>query len=598
MKKHLADNGLFYLLAITLAVALKQHYSTASAADLQWVLSPLAGLVSLLASVRFAFVEGAGYVHEASNLVIAPACAGVNFMIACFCMLAFTFTDRVRSLSAKAGVLALSGLVAYGSSLVVNAARVILSILSPGRAVAAGILTPERLHRLEGVCIYFLALSLLYLAGEGMVRRLEGVKGERRRREDAAPSRGLRLLIPLFWYVTLAVVIPLLRGSFTHDPQRFFEHCLVVVLVPSCVVFTVWVVRRMCGRFATASPAWLAAGVVTCLLPIGAFCVWDPGPTSTASFNRGSNGLWIGARWYTGRDAPGAGPVSPDHMEGLLRTLRDNHIRYAYVRAGRILSSGELEHLPGRQFFELKDRATDIVFLPWLAGHADELPLDDPRWRDRVVQSMGRLYAAGVDGVHLNLEPIRDDHPGYVELLRAIGDRFEGDFVVSHATRRVAPLGSSHAVMRDFSWSRGFYQRTMQASDQTVLMGYNTMLRSTKLYCAYMGHQTRWLLDWASEVPGHQVLVGIPAYEHAPGLCDPRVENVPHALAGVRAALEERSAVPACFEGVSIYANWTTTPSEWQQFRSNWPYRSGETVPATSHNLIRASCPSRARPLS
>jgi hypothetical protein len=101
-------------------------------------------------------------------------------------------------------------------------------------------------------------------------------------------------------------------------------------------------------------------------------------------------------------------------------------------------------------------------------------------------------------------------------------------------------------------------------------MGYNTMLRSPKLYCAYVKRQTHLLLEWASSEPGHRVLIGIPSYEHVPALSDPRVENIPNAASGVRAALEEQARTPSCFEGVAIYAHWVTDPGEWGQFRNHW----------------------------
>lgn len=278
--------------------------------------------------------------------------------------------------------------------------------------------------------------------------------------------------------------------------------------------------------------------LAACLVPMTWYWYWDPSPGTDAFFDRGRNGLWLGEKWYSGES------VVHEEADALIALLRQNSIRYAYVRSGTIENTGSLERTPGRLFFHLKDSAPDIVFLPWISGDGEQLPIEDPTWRLRVVQAIKSLNSSGVDGIHLNLEPIRDGHAAYIALLAEIRNALPGEFLVSQATRRVAPMGIEGVAAMGPFWSRRFYETAMEHSDQTVLMAYNTALPFSKLYCAYTAHQTKLLLNWASAFDGHAVIIGIPSYEGVFPLSNPRVENVPNASSGVRAALEEVSDVP------------------------------------------------------
>ncbi|MFC1452233.1 exosortase K [Verrucomicrobiota bacterium] len=571
MKRRIAENGLFYVLAVAMAWALKSHYSSADGAELDWILAPTAKIVCLATGVEFSSGGDTGLTSADGNTVIAPACAGINFLLICFCMLVFTQVHRMRTPGGKLALILASGLLGYGLTVVVNAARIALSMSSCGPEAEQGWFTPEGVHRAEGIAVYFLALSVLYRTAKASVGRIVRKEPGRPADGSPAPSRQLSLLVPLFWYLLITLGIPLLRASYRNDPRRFVEHGCFVVLLPVLILLVLHAARRGYSLVAAASPKSRLALALPCIaLPALAYMVCDFRPSTDTGFDKGRNGLWTGRQWYTGSNVRTGMPVSRGELDAFAESLRRNGIRYAYVRSGEITPTGGLDGMPGPVFFRLRDRAPDVRFLPWFSGNADELPLHDPRWRERVIEALGRLHACGIDGVHLDIEPVRDRHPGYVELLEEIRSRFDGRFFVSHATRRVAPFGARMSPLSRRFWSKDFYLATMNAADQTVLMAYNTMLGSQRSYRAYVSHQAKLLFAWAAAVPGHSVLIGIPSYDHVPSLSDPRVENIRNASLGVRAALERLPEPPACFEGVSIYAHWTTGPGEWKQFRDYW----------------------------
>jgi exosortase K len=91
------------LLLVALAMwGMKRYYAEAPVDELQWILGPTATLVTALTSVPFEWEPGQGYLSRERFFLIAKACAGINFMIAAFGMVAAVRGRRVRSCRAAA----------------------------------------------------------------------------------------------------------------------------------------------------------------------------------------------------------------------------------------------------------------------------------------------------------------------------------------------------------------------------------------------------------------------------------------------------------------------------------------------------------------
>lgn len=301
-----------------------------------------------------------------------------------------------------------------------------------------------------------------------------------------------------------------------------------------------------------------------------AWLLWNPYAATEQRFDRGRNGLWVGHKWYTGVGVRSDVPLEEAELRQFAELLSHQRIRYAYVHVGPLLADGSIEDSVGESFAELQRLAPDTLFLAWLGGLVQRFDMEDPAWRRASVDTIERLRDEGFDGVHLNIEPLEDHHPGYIDLLKLVRQRLGGEFVLSHATRRAGPYGLAPALVGSAAWSGDFYRETMALTDQTVLMAYDTKSDIEKHYVGFVKHQTQLLVEWGCEFPGHQVLIGVPAYEDVPLYSNPEIENVPTAVAGVRAALEELGAGRACFEGIAVYANWVTDDAEWASYRRHW----------------------------
>ena len=159
------------LAALAIAWLLKHHYSHASAEALRLILAPTAWLTSLVLGGHFQFLADEGYLSRQHSILISPACAGVNFLIVAFLSVLGTaalssplgcgssFNTPRRALAWLTGALA----VAYVATLLVNTARIALSVAVAHLAAHVLGLTFHSVHRWIGIAVYLTGLLALCL---------------------------------------------------------------------------------------------------------------------------------------------------------------------------------------------------------------------------------------------------------------------------------------------------------------------------------------------------------------------------------------------------------------------------------------------------
>lgn len=245
------DNSrLFYALGLATALALKIHYSVAAAEDLYWMLLPTATLVEALSGLPFVYERSEGFINRVEGVLIAPSCAGVNYLIIAFCSFYFSIVSRFRGSGAKVAWLGLSLGLGYAVTLGANVVRILVSILLLDAHLYGGWVTPERVHRIQGTVIYFLFLLSTYLL---MDRAMEAWRPRRGwKPERFNPSRrawgsiAFALLVPFFWYTLVTLGVPLINGLDRVQDARFVEHGLLVLSVSLGVLLTFFSVIGLC----------------------------------------------------------------------------------------------------------------------------------------------------------------------------------------------------------------------------------------------------------------------------------------------------------------------------------------------------------------
>jgi exosortase K len=142
---------------------LKRHYATASAGELRWILGPTSGLVAFLSGATFEFEPGAGYLSRERLFLIEKSCAGVNFMIAALGMIGFGLSREVRCGWTAVSVVPCALALSFVAALLVNAVRIVVGMELAHGDLAGGWWTEARIHRVEGIAVYFSGLLLLDL---------------------------------------------------------------------------------------------------------------------------------------------------------------------------------------------------------------------------------------------------------------------------------------------------------------------------------------------------------------------------------------------------------------------------------------------------
>jgi exosortase K len=223
MKKRLTWNRVAQAVVVLLcAFTLKLHYSTASADRLRWILAPTAVLVEMVSGTAFEFESHAGYISADRRFLIAPACAGVNFLITAFLMLSIRKLWGARSKTSAWAFIPAAFAIAYAVTLVANTVRISIALQMQRLPAEISGLNHDQLHRFEGVFIYFGFLLLLFIISE-------------RTSSETAGNLSRQLCFPLLVYYATALGMPLANGAYRQGLD-FWKHSLFVFLIPPLLI--------------------------------------------------------------------------------------------------------------------------------------------------------------------------------------------------------------------------------------------------------------------------------------------------------------------------------------------------------------------------
>jgi hypothetical protein len=101
-------------------------------------------------------------------------------------------------------------------------------------------------------------------------------------------------------------------------------------------------------------------------------------------------------------------------------------------------------------------------------------------------------------------------------------------------------------------------------------MAYDTAAYFPRAYVWFVSEQVvRVTRAVARANPSCRVILGVPTYEDGTKSHNPRAENLRFGLMGVRNGLAA-SAETSVWQGVGIFADYTTDESEWRTWRERW----------------------------
>lgn len=284
------------------------------------------------------------------------------------------------------------------------------------------------------------------------------------------------------------------------------------------------------------------------------------------SVNSGHNALWLRYTWYFGEQ--------PDHLSELLYKTEHHGITDLYFHVRSIQADGSLKYryLESAQKLnrQLREAAPHLRRFAWIyAGNSSgrgEVNLGSPAVRKRMVgEAKWLVEKCGFDGVQWDYEICPDGDPHLLKLLD------ETRAALPKAPVSVAVPTWFPAPFTRFGWSPGYFGEVAKRCDQMAVMTYDTAAYAPRLYAALVADQVEVVTKAVGAAnPKCSVVMGLPTYEDGTASHNPRAENLRVALIGVRNGLAG-SYDSRVWQGVGLFADYTTDDEEWRSFDELWP---------------------------
>lgn len=278
------------------------------------------------------------------------------------------------------------------------------------------------------------------------------------------------------------------------------------------------------------------------------------GPLREVPLQANHNAIWVAHRFFDDRNRD---KVRGHELQELAMRVKEHDLKYLFVHVGPLDGRGCIPPYEPGHFQSVKSQVPGTRWLAWVGGlnadfegrAPDTVDLTQPETRSGIVRTARELYAAGFDGIHYDIEPIRDGDRSFLALLQET----PRDGILSVATPHMRPPGALPVPPFERMWTADYYGEVSRRCDQIAYMGYDSAQPSPEAYARWM----RWqVISLKACLGSRELLIGVPTYDEESTLVhNPRVETLATALWGVSAA--------GPVDGVALYADWTTTPPEW-----------------------------------
>jgi hypothetical protein len=319
---------------------------------------------------------------------------------------------------------------------------------------------------------------------------------------------------------------------------------------------------------------WFWLGLVLIAVAVASrACVFRPATHYAGShFNRGTNAAWLGVEWVNE-------PHSAQEIAALADDLDRRQIRYVFVYTSYLKSDGQFNPTYGYMtdfVSQLKAKNPALHIQAWIGLPLGYVDLKDAIVRKKIVQFCAHLVrTTGVDGIHLDPEPIPADEVNVLALLDELRDALGSESTLSIAARRIWPIFPDvrWPLVGQVAWRASYYREVSQRVDQIAVMTYDTMIPVAPLYRYWMRFQVIEI-SRAVDGTGVQLFFGIPTSEETTWTHWPWAENMRSGLEGVIDGLNDAGSRPTAVTGVAIYPYWETDEAEWRIYEELWLGRS------------------------
>jgi hypothetical protein len=310
--------------------------------------------------------------------------------------------------------------------------------------------------------------------------------------------------------------------------------------------------------------ALFAAAVSLLVVDYFAYPWWSPIPATEA--NKDTNGLWIRYTHYFGE-------VPDVEVAKLASRLDDNQFAYAYYHVRFIKKDGTLAYRypekARRLLATVREHAPRTKLVAWVfAGNErgnGEVDLTDVSVREKMVEEARWLIEeCGFDGIQWDYEMCDDGEQSLLLLLEE--------------TRSAIPPGAFLGVCSpvlypgpvNYGWSDAYISEVSSRCDQIAVMCYDTAFYLPRSYVWLAANQVeRFSAAIAKGNKETTFVIGVPTYEEGFRSHGRRAENLQNAIRGVMKGFDSANK-PMNFEGIALFADYTTDDSEWRMYDEHW----------------------------
>lgn len=227
----------YYLFVLFFILGMKYHFSEASCESLRWILAPTCWWVRILSGIPFQWIPKIGYTSHSYRFIIAASCSGLQFMLISIAALNFSFLHRMKTKKRTCLWILSSIGFSYLFTIFINGLRILLSIYIPfflfDPFALSRWITKERFHSILGIMVYFTSLFLLYQFADGYSLSLQNQHDADRTSPSVLPrfQEYRNFIMPLFWYFSIVLGIPVLNRAYRNDSRGFWEYEILILTV-------------------------------------------------------------------------------------------------------------------------------------------------------------------------------------------------------------------------------------------------------------------------------------------------------------------------------------------------------------------------------
>jgi hypothetical protein len=285
------------------------------------------------------------------------------------------------------------------------------------------------------------------------------------------------------------------------------------------------------------------------------------------------NALWVQHSWV-GDDH------TPCDYRRLARIARQLGLSDLFLHAGPLRPDGTVADERIRYAGQALDALHGLVpgvrlqaYLGQVEGarpDSADLDLNDHANIERTAATAGRMLQLGFDGVHYDIEPVRNGDLRFVDLYdrtRALTRERGAVLSIAVEERLVDPDSGFPPNVQTASVSDDWLRTLADHVDQIGIMTYDSRMKTDADYERWTEYQTRTVADVVADKV--DVLIGVPTdkefvYYHT------AAENAGTGSRGLRRGVAALPPGRAGRVGGAIFAEWVSTEDDYRTFEQEW----------------------------